>query len=394
MEMRFLFVTLPAYGHIKPLVSIALYLQDLGHKIFFISSNQMKDFLGNFNFTVFLTDTHYVEMNRKRTSRLPYRKQISDENFLLSAIEFEKKIIKEFKINLIFTDSLISVPISANLTNAKWVSHFLGPSWFSRNKPFFGNSDTTIEEKSIQKVIEKFKINKISPKWPQIMFSPFLNLCSGLDSFADVIPVEDRIIPKNLYFLGGLTSGINRNPFGKCDTKIDALRIKSSIFISLGTLSSDINNLQLIINATSGIKFDKFIISSGIVDSNEIAHTDIDKYFVCDFIPFESIHHYIKLAIIHGGYNSIIDCLKYSIPMVVLPSNRSSDQIFNGEMITKLGFGNIVSYPYSINKIQASVKSTLDNKIIENSLGKIRTDMNNSIFNKIYLLIQDLINDK
>ena len=204
--MNCLFISLPAIGHIKPLVAIAKILATQGHYCKFLSSPDMEFYFKQIDFDVFYTHTHDIQMKRTSSKRKPYRKQIANFDYLTKAVKKEIDVIKSLQIDLLFVDAFISVPISANLTKIPWISHLLGPTWLEGGTPFFANNDTTEECQQILKVVKQFGIPNISTNWPSILYSPYLNFVSGLKQFmrksnCDLKIIKDKLVAVRIFHL-------------------------------------------------------------------------------------------------------------------------------------------------------------------------------------------------
>lgn len=361
VTMNCLFVSLPAIGHLKSLIAIAKVLASQGHCCYFLSSHDMEFYFRQTDLIVLYSQTHDVQMKRNSPKRKPYRKQITDFNYLTKAVEKEIKLIQYLKIDLLFVDAFISVPISANIANIPWISHLLGPTWLEGGTPFFANADTTEESEQLLRVIEYFNVLNVSHEWPSILYSPYLNLVSGIKQFVS----EDNYgIKKNkahIVFIGGICCGENISPFKEVEISKPVQFMSPSAFASLGTLNGDVSLYRLICRALKKSSLAKTIIATGLVSPQALreSFSSSSEMVFKRFVPSEKILPHVEVAIIHGGYNSVLECIYHGVPMLIVPANRGSDQIANGLMVESLEVGLMADWPYKICDISRKIEILL-----------------------------------
>jgi len=360
-----LFVSLPAIGHIKPLVAIEKVLTAQGHNCYFLSSLAMEFYFKQIDLNVVYSHTHNIQMERNSPKKKPYRKQIADFVYLTKAVEKEIELIKSLQIDLLFVDAFISVPISANLTKIPWISHLPGPTWLEGGTPFFAYADTTDESLQILKVLEHFNVTDVDSEWPSILYSPYLNLVSGIREFSkdDCYGIDK--IKNRIQFIGGLSCGQNITPFKDIDFFTPSILITPSAFASLGTLNGNTELYEIICRAVKKSILSSTLVTTGIVSPQILRETlsSSPRINFKRFVPSEKILPHVDVAIIHGGYNSILECLYHGVPMLIIPANRGSDQIANGLNVALLGAGLLVDWPYESNDVARKIDILLtDNK--------------------------------
>jgi UDP:flavonoid glycosyltransferase YjiC (YdhE family) len=347
-----------------------------GHECIFLTSEEMAAYFHQLDFRVIYSDTHAVEMKRGNQNRLPYREQIADSEYLFEAVEEEINLIQRLEIDLLVVDAFIAVPIAASVAEIPWVSHLLGPTWLKGGCEFFSNADTTYENRQISHVAEQFGVQNIRSDWPQILYSPYLNIASGLEEF--LVP-EDSVsqIPPKTVFMGGLGCGRNTSPYGVVEEFDPGLLASPSAFVSLGTLHGDPDLYNLLVEAIEDSNLFNILITTGFLDLTSVPRIHQKNIYVRHFMPAESILPQVDIAVIHGGFNSIMDCLFWGVPMVVVPANRGSDQPANGRMVENLGAGQLVDWPYSAKCLARSIDSVLQDKQYREKCGEISRRLRN-----------------
>ena len=114
-------------------------------------------------------------------------------------------------------------------------------------------------------------------------------------------------------------------------------QVKPVIFFSLGSLAS--GNFGLMRRYMSMLSADTkdrlYVVSKGV--NGDRFELDERNMIGDNYIPQTFFLQQANLAIIHGGNNSITECLYYGVPMIVLPN--LTDQFDNAQRIEDLKLG-------------------------------------------------------
>lgn len=115
-----------------------------------------------------------------------------------------------------------------------------------------------------------------------------------------------------------------------------ASRLKQDIcYFSLGSLAS--GNVKLMRRIIDMLQHDKkrlYIVSKGVNgDQYKLADNMIGE----NYLPQTFVLQRVTLAIVHGGNNSITECIYFGLPMIVLPV--FADQLDNAQRVADLGLG-------------------------------------------------------
>lgn len=141
--------------------------------------------------------------------------------------------------------------------------------------------------------------------------------------------------------------------------------IEAIVFFSLGTLAS--GNVDLMKKFVNVFKQDKkrlYVISKGMNGHN--LELDGSNMIGDNYVPQMFLLNKVNLAIVHGGNNTVTECLHFGVPMIVVPC--FADQLDNAQRIEDLGLGKRLGLDVSADKLLETVDSLLSNqKIIEHS---------------------------
>lgn len=109
------------------------------------------------------------------------------------------------------------------------------------------------------------------------------------------------------------------------------------VYFSLGSIAS--GNLKSMTRFMRILAEDReqrlYVVSKGV--NGQRYELNEHNMIGADYIPQTLFLKRAQLAIIHGGNNSITECLYYGVPVIVLPT--SSDQFDNAQRIEDLGLG-------------------------------------------------------
>lgn len=139
---------------------------------------------------------------------------------------------------------------------------------------------------------------------------------------------------------------------------------KEMIFFSLGSIAS--GDVCLMKRFVEMFKHDKqrlYVISKGV--NGDKYELDPDNMIGGNYIPQTVLLQHADLAIIHGGNNSVTECLYYGVPTIVMP--LFGDQSDNAQRIEDLGLGKrLNAYDCTRQELIESIDGILnDNKLVE-----------------------------
>lgn len=150
------------------------------------------------------------------------------------------------------------------------------------------------------------------------------------------------------------------------------------VYCSLGTMSSrylkrDRYFKELIEIFRRHSEWD-LIISLGDNNNSLTLEDDVDNIKIYQFVEQKKILQKADLAILHGGYGSVKECVYYETPMIVSPS--SYDQSGNAARVLYKGIGksNSLLKKRLIDRVFKRDVSGINGKILERQICEILSD--------------------
>lgn len=168
---------------------------------------------------------------------------------------------------------------------------------------------------------------------------------------------------------------------------------KELVFVSLGSVAS--GNIPLMTRLLDLLKDDKsrlYVVSKG-VNGNKYDLPNPENMIGGNYIPQTYLLGRSNLAIVHGGNNSVSECLYYGCPTIVLPCY--GDQTDNAQRIEDLSLGKRVN-PFECSKeeLNQAINEVLSNKTLIDRCREIGKQMRaRDDSRKISALIKKLVDD-
>lgn len=236
-------------------------------------------------------------------------------------------------------------------------------------------------EKSTTKMEEihaRHNLDKPEPQRPNLI-SPYLNLYmypKALD-----YDKEDDILEYEKHWLR--YDSLIRNPFNSLDTKFTKIWLdmmnnamvgkESLVYFSLGSQASE--HTDLMNNLLEMLHSDElrcYLVSKG--SNGHKIRLNPSNMIGENFVPQTFILQHCNLAIIHGGNNSITECLYYGVPIIVLPV--FFDQFDNAQRIEDLGLGKkLMPYSCSSADLMKAINDVLSDESLINKCRAISEEM-------------------
>lgn len=168
---------------------------------------------------------------------------------------------------------------------------------------------------------------------------------------------------------------------------------KELIFFSLGSIASgDANKMKKYIEYFQDDHQRLYVISKGVNgDKYELNEKNM---IGGNYIPQTLFLERADLAIVHGGNNSITECMYYGLPMIVLP--QFGDQLDNAQRVEDLGLGRRL---HALNATKEDLRNAIDevlsNKDLVERCSKIGREMRaRDDPLKVTYMLKKLITDK
>lgn len=153
-------------------------------------------------------------------------------------------------------------------------------------------------------------------------------------------------------------------PFGKLDGR-------PIIYVSMGTIRTRFTNLwNIILEALQLFRQYQVVLSTGTWTGSDIELNipkEINSPIIVPFAPQLKILSRSALCITHGGPGTILECIKFKVPMVAIP--LGDDQ---PAMATRIRYHNIGKTlklkGLQVKEIQNAISNTLNNEEIKRNI--------------------------
>ena len=400
MKKRALFVPLPEYGHIIPTLKLAKKLVSDGWKVDYFVYDEFDAFLRDQELGVIIDKHRRIVSNNledwehpsmSELDRVFYQRieEIDDYSIIffdtyLSYCAVSVKNCNTKCVNYIIIadcESLASVPLCYYIKTA-FVRKLPGMSKLMWLKAL--SRACTIDKCLMQIFFKKNPlvwkqsksgmdsiIREVKRKGISLVPSPVLSMTLDLNTVVlGPRALSERHLPEERYL------GFCMDNAGTCRKETCESFVKSHktvTYCSFGSMSArypeTLKIIQCIIEAFKNGEYGGLILQAGNYYERLIKHDGINIKIVptCDQ---KSILSVCQFAITHGGYGSIKECVRYAVPMIVVPLYY--DQFHNATVVERLAIGYVVrrKNANTIN-IRKAMKTLIRRKMYKKRLSKI-----------------------
>ncbi len=369
----YLFIVIPALGHLNPMLPVAYELKKRGHRVGFATGSDVRVSVESEGFDFLQAGAAGLsQMNETAKKALTVKGLLSnyyllrmllDENRV--AINELKSAIENYKPDVLVVDSLtFAGGEMAELFQLPWVTVSSVPGMIpSRDAPPY-TSWGLPPAKNIfmklfyawirggQKIFYRFfdgEFNKIrsSLGLPPIRYgiinttlSPFLILIPSGEGFE----YKRSDWPPQAHLIGPSLWGKNIVTGSSFDW-IDMLPAdKPVIYATLGTVQSyrSLNFFQIVIQALQNEPYQVVMSVGPVVDITALRKTAPTHFRIERFVPHAKILPRTTAVIHHGGYGIAQDCIYNGLPSVVIPI--AGDLYENARRCTEAGISLRIHY--------------------------------------------------
>lgn len=384
-----LFIVHPAKGPINASFQLAHRFKERGYVIFYLVPPDLKGFIAQQRHAVitdpideYQPDIFAEEIIRKNNVALV----IIDVDQLSAAIILYKIPVGKIMINTTFlADKAYLIPtfFSSTLPSRTWLSflriEWEWTKWFIRKGILYRTR--LLISRGTDDMYKKRLAARIG--FPLKKFANFSRTwLYGLDNYPEFIlyPPEldfPRYTPgANKYFAGPFIF-IDRTEenfdWGKIDLSLPVL------YCSLGTIASRyfpkyIRFYETLITAFGRRRDINLILAAGDFYDRLISREIPGNIFVYRSVPQLQVLQKAQIMITHGGANSVKECIRFGVPMMVYPLRGIHDSGGNAARVVyhNLGRrGNALSDPPG--KVVADIDCVRQNRTIKENILQMRS---------------------
>ncbi len=129
--------------------------------------------------------------------------------------------------------------------------------------------------------------------------------------------------------------------FLKCKEENKSVKLIYCSFGSITSLDKKIHNFYLSLLNIVNQNPDWWLLLSISGLSADSFKTTVKKSKIFSFVPQTAILEYCDVVITHGGVNTIKECLKYKMPLIIFPKDLNFDQPGNAARVAFHNYGEI-----------------------------------------------------
>lgn len=167
---------------------------------------------------------------------------------------------------------------------------------------------------------------------------------------------------------------------------------EAMVYFSLGSIASgNVNLMQRYLNILRKDTKRLYVISKGV--NGDKFELDSSNMIGGNYIPQTFFLERANLAIVHGGNNSITECMYYGVPAIVLPI--FADQSDNAQRVEDLGLGKRLSIrDCTEQELKSAIDEILlDDRMIEKVKSIGRNMRSRDETKKVSIILKKLLED-
>jgi len=337
---RYLFISIPEKGHLNPMIAPAAHLRDRGHQVAFFAGRNISDQLRRAGLAAvpeMLAQPPPVPENRGDE----FVRQIRDRDRLRQWIrellvrqageqlEPMRQVIRNFRPDVIVTDPMIYAAVVA--------SHLEKRPWVALSNSLNPILDDSINSELLDTVAwlaadrhAFFERHGMVPVFRGCdALSPWLTIAFTTEEFAG------RSVP-GVHLVG---PSVPAGPRGdEADFPWDRLRAELPlVYLSFGSqIYHQPEIFRRVIEATRSIGVQLVIAAQQLHTSLEFGRSP-DHVIVAGYVPQLTLLPRTKVFITHGGANSVMEAIRFSVPLLISPV--CNDQFHQAHYVGKSGTG-------------------------------------------------------
>jgi UDP:flavonoid glycosyltransferase YjiC (YdhE family) len=325
--MRILFVAAGAYGHLYPVIPVALAAQRMGHSVAVATHPSFKSEVDRAGLAAIAAGPSIEGAAAEVIASLTAPPE-SEADILIKIMELTiprtvadlEPVLANGNYDLVLHESAVSgTAIAAAKAGVPSAMIGLGRM-----------PDDAMWDIVFPKMAQIFADNGLAVDDPRTMDSPYMDFCPPF--------LQSPGFPKP-----GATSILMRptawNPPGDLPRAVvDRDPGKPLVYMTLGTASifAQPAILREMIDAIAGLRV-KVVLSTGPVVSADALGAIPDNVEVVAWVPQAELLKHVDLAVHHGGSGTTFAAMAVGIPQLLLP--HGADQFSNAQMLSAAGAG-------------------------------------------------------
>lgn len=360
------------YGHVSRCISLANSLAEKKKhvKISFAFANVNEDIAKKHGFDVYrihdLSEKQILDRIENSPSGvkgpMAIFDMISSESFIDKCVKDEIEVIEKVKPDFIIYDGRFAGNIAAKIKKIHSICLIQN---YLLQQPEVLKSIIPNEKVSslLLKLLEKHKakINEYRAKHNVECVEDIFNIFTCDENYAATIKEFGVIADKNKNIIKFAGAFIKKDLQEREEWESKLKPDMKTIYVSTGGNDSAKQIVKFVLDILSQIKDIQAIVSVGFGKFNYDFSKLDSRIIIRKHVNTVSALKYSDLVITHGGHTTIMECLAYGVPALVIP--YQPEQMFNGSILKKYGIGDFIP----IEKVTyQSLKEKINNLIEDN----------------------------
>ncbi len=333
--MRLLFSTLPAYGHVYPLMPLATAARDAGHDVHFATGGRFVPRLEALGFTTYDVGLELTEAVDRIGPLVPAGTMPKGDdgrpNYEVGGILFidvlarhnaprTAALLPELRPDLVVYEHMeLGAPVAAHAVGIPTVCHALSPRL----------PDDVI------KIVAHDRLERL---WADYGGGPgTLDVFTG-DVYVDIVP---EVLQQPSFLSDPARMTMRPVPFAEPDATVPAWvghHTRPLVYLTLGTV---VATDEVLMPAVEGLATLDAEILVALGSAAGAARPELPaNVHVEAFVNQAALMPHVDLAVHHGGTGTVLGALTHGTPQLLLP--KGADQFFNADAMAAAGLADVI----------------------------------------------------
>lgn len=327
--MTWIIVSPPAPGLLNHAIALSSEIKQSGKSALLVSGPEAISHFSNICYEgpYKLLNTHSLSFKGKE--RIGHFSKSCTTEYIESAFHELDLIVNLYGATGIISKNQPHSKLVAHYNNIPWVTYHTGGLFHLHKEmsPFL-----QIIKEDCLKELQKISLNIIGSNIFQekenIFLSQKMNLVRGVPLlFKNISANEIFNVP--FLFTGALTFDGNLEISPKVSRE-------NPIFVTFGTVCNDFNLYQMI------FQYIKNLNLSAVMSWPDGKNIDSNFIDIHTYIPNSTIVPISSLVVHHGGVGTLLTCLNFGTPQIILPYNfERTCQLLHGKNLESLGLAKV-----------------------------------------------------
>ena len=322
--MQIVFSSVGAYGHMFPLIPLAIAAREAGHQVAFATHERFHPALGEAGLEAIAAGGTVREAIGQAFAELPPDQAPEAAPSAFGRILPQRMVadlapvLEARKPDLVVYEALNpGASIAASVNGIPAVCHGVGR--LSGGANWQAMSDTwTVTAK---------EFGVATSEGTAFFGNPYLDICPPSLRLAEAVAIADRmdLRPVSWNRPAPLPSRVAAREAGR-----------PLVYLTLGTAFGNAQVLRDLITALSGLPIELIVAAGPMARPEEIGdvpgHVSVEEW-----VPQRDVLRHVDLVVSHGGSGTTLDALANGLPHLIIP--QGADQFGNAQMVSAAGAG-------------------------------------------------------